>query len=593
MERNITSDLVSWEYAPDASIEYPPAILEELRRLAVEGLVAFGHGGLETGGVLYGGRDGNKFRILASANLECEHAFGPGFVLSGNDRSALARLLQAPAGYEAIGWYRTCTRHALGIDKDDLVVFGQFFAAKRSVMLALKPTPWGPCSAAFFVREADGKIVPSKQEFSIKPVELRTSGPGEADPQPQTEPKEKVWPPLTPFPDVPSPVNARFRHWGWLAAVVGLLLILAISAFAVYHRPHHSRQLALRAFAISPSLVRIEWDRNSVPVADGVSGSLQILDGDSVKTIPLDTDQLRQSSVIYSQQSREIMVSLRVEPRGPATATAEESIVFSEGAEQAVAPEVADALRQSIISNGSRTDAAAPAPPAGLQPPINPVEQSPPGPPTVEQQAVGKSSAEEPPIAAPPERGASVRPPKKFQPSFPSPKKGPALIPLLPAAPPAQAGSVQPPLPDMPPGVHSNSYYSELRSSAEKSLIKPSPLVGTWRWKTYLPISACCEVNFLELQISSNEGVLHGHLVGRFRVRPDMARVASFRPPPTLNPDLEFAGKPPAGGKIAFPFRTSSYAGEIDLTPAGEQLVVLVKIGREDVFNEGLDRVKE
>ena len=90
--------MASWEAADGLTVEYSPAVVEEVRRLAVDGFMAFGHGGLEVGGVLYGAREGHRVSVLASAELPCEHAFGPGFVLSENDRQALTRSWHEAAG---------------------------------------------------------------------------------------------------------------------------------------------------------------------------------------------------------------------------------------------------------------------------------------------------------------------------------------------------------------------------------------------------------------------------------------------------------------------------------------------------------------
>ena len=62
-------------------IEYAVPVLEEICAEAVEGLYRFRHGGVEIGGVLFGEADNGLVRILAYRPLECEHAFGPRFVL--------------------------------------------------------------------------------------------------------------------------------------------------------------------------------------------------------------------------------------------------------------------------------------------------------------------------------------------------------------------------------------------------------------------------------------------------------------------------------------------------------------------------------
>ena len=159
MESYNTIELSRLEYADDDAIEFAPAVLEDLRRVG-SGFIAFGHGGLEIGGVLYGLRDGDRLNILAFAVLECEHALGPGFVLSAKDRGSDRTVVEAAGGLETVGWFRSHTRSGLTLDESDRERFGRYFGEVRSAGLVLKPTHWGPAEAAFFVRETGGEIFP-------------------------------------------------------------------------------------------------------------------------------------------------------------------------------------------------------------------------------------------------------------------------------------------------------------------------------------------------------------------------------------------------------------------------------------------------
>ena len=64
-----TADTVSVDFGNGSTVEYTNELLEALRRLAVAGLVAFGRGGLEIGGVLYGRRDGGRLTIHGFGSL--------------------------------------------------------------------------------------------------------------------------------------------------------------------------------------------------------------------------------------------------------------------------------------------------------------------------------------------------------------------------------------------------------------------------------------------------------------------------------------------------------------------------------------------
>ena len=84
------------------AVQYSAGVLEEVRRLAVDGFNALSHGGVETGGILYGIREADCIRVLSFAELLCEHASGPRFVLSEKDRSVLTGLLQPPDEFETV-----------------------------------------------------------------------------------------------------------------------------------------------------------------------------------------------------------------------------------------------------------------------------------------------------------------------------------------------------------------------------------------------------------------------------------------------------------------------------------------------------------
>jgi hypothetical protein len=88
-----------WQLDPDVKtwripqcpfvIECSSAALEPVHReVAV---------GSEVGGVLFGIHEPGHIRILACRPLPCEHAMGPGFVLSKRDEKRLAQLVSAPA----------------------------------------------------------------------------------------------------------------------------------------------------------------------------------------------------------------------------------------------------------------------------------------------------------------------------------------------------------------------------------------------------------------------------------------------------------------------------------------------------------------
>lgn len=334
MQENIVSGLTAWEFADGATAECAAAVLEDLRRMAVEGFNAFGHGGLEIGGVLYGVREGDRLSIQAAAELPCEHALGPGFALSDTDRRALGNLLQAPAGLQCVGWYRSHTRNGLDLDAGDRDLFEAVFAERRSAGLVLKPTRWGPSTAALYARRTDGEILSSSPGNVLIEPPGKSAGEAEEPVRVESPPAPAAalppawvdtlaWPDADAYAaDAPAP---RTRAWLWAGAV--LLVAAAMFTLGYFDWLAPSRKLSLQVHATSPGQVRIEWNRDSLPVAKAEYGTLQIHDGEWEKTIPLDRSQLRSSSIDYVQKSSPMTVNLRVQPRG-AAAVVEESVEF-------------------------------------------------------------------------------------------------------------------------------------------------------------------------------------------------------------------------------------------------------------------------
>ncbi len=381
-----TSENGVWLTEEGITIGYSLVVLDEIRRLSVDGLNLFAHGGLEVGGVLYGLRDGNRISVTSFAEAPCEHALGPGFVLSERDREKFAALLEAPSGSEPVGWYRTHTRSGLDLDRHDCTLFEQFFGGARSIGLTVKPTLRGPADAAFFVREPGGEVRPTAaREFLLNPLGLA-----------KDQPESDSLPPVAIVPLIPKPefkpevstaeiqaskdaVHGRSRAkrklFLWVAsAVVALCCVLAVSVYW----PRPPLRLGLNVRAVMPGQLRIEWDRSSPTIQEGESALLRIVDGNVAETTLLDGNQLRTSgSLMYTQHTDHISVRFRVNaPRG---VRAEEVIDFigplapapPEAApppEPAVAPETATSspAPQSALVRNERERDQRPLPPTDV-----------------------------------------------------------------------------------------------------------------------------------------------------------------------------------------------------------------------------------
>ncbi len=136
--------LAVWQ-APGCAwtVEYPPALMERVRRHVLEAFFAVPRVGAEAGGVLYGAHEGACVRITAFRPLECEHRSGPSFTLSPADHARFAELVAATSGAgAAVGWYHSHTRAEICLTPEDLELHQRYFPEPWQVALVLRPGPW-------------------------------------------------------------------------------------------------------------------------------------------------------------------------------------------------------------------------------------------------------------------------------------------------------------------------------------------------------------------------------------------------------------------------------------------------------------------
>jgi proteasome lid subunit RPN8/RPN11 len=323
LETSDRLDTGIWESGSGIEVEYSLDVLDRLRRISVDGHNAFVHGGKEIGGIVYGVREGERIKVLSSAELDCEHALGPRFLLSAADSEAFTALLRPRDELEAVGWFRSHTRGGLDLDSSDRDLFDRYFAQPLSIALILKPTHWGPATAAFFIRDAAGEIVPAAaQEFAVAP--MKTAPPAA---QPVLEAPSVPAPPkvITPVLPIRPPARPAVpRIWIWALCALALFAVVVGFGYALRPSPH----MDLQAYSVAPGQVRIGWNHGSRGLPDGTSGLLQILDGGSVTRFPMDAARLRSGSVTYVQKTEHVTVRLKVDPRSSGAAPIEDSIEF-------------------------------------------------------------------------------------------------------------------------------------------------------------------------------------------------------------------------------------------------------------------------
>lgn len=377
---HVHSERRTWSVEDHAiRIEYSVEVLEEICADAVDGLYRFRHGGMEIGGVLFGEAAGDLIRLLAYRPLECEHAFGPRFVLSDRDRANLKELLYAPRrqpelrGLEPVGWYHSHTRSGIELSPRDLEIYDSYFPQRWQIALVVRPDQYGPARGGFFFRERDNTVRPdsSYEEFVTLPrrhgppreaalaavapeeppeaEELLPGGPAPAA-HPEPQPEEAVAAPAPAreqrAPEIPSfarTLPRSGRRWLGAVAAIALAAAAAIGVEQYYNLSAPPQPLSLWVADMGGQLL-IEWDRTAKPIRDAKSAALEIQDGKALVSMPLTGEQLREGSVDYVRRADIVDVRLRVVLRGR---TMEESIRFvGPPVRRGPGPEEADLTRQ-------------------------------------------------------------------------------------------------------------------------------------------------------------------------------------------------------------------------------------------------------
>jgi proteasome lid subunit RPN8/RPN11 len=326
-----TAEPLVWSVSGHAlSIEYLPNVLEEIRAYTTDGFNRIRHGGIEVGGILLGARDGDRIRIQGWRALDCEHAGGPGFVLSEKDETTLKTLIKESgkdpklSGVEPVGWFHSHTRSGVFLSDSDLGIYERHFPQPWQIAMVIRPSQLGPAEVGFFFREQDGKInsQASYGTFTVDPLLPPVASP-KPDPEPvsipQAQPETRATPAfkraalkslLTPR----SAPGAKDKWWWWLATSI-VLAALGIGVLTgVFHEPGTSGgnpAMNLRAYDHAGQ-VRIEWNRSAAPVLSARKASLFITDGDQALETEVSPDLLHHGSMVYQRKTSNVEIRLWV-----------------------------------------------------------------------------------------------------------------------------------------------------------------------------------------------------------------------------------------------------------------------------------------
>ncbi|MBS1874495.1 MAG: hypothetical protein JSU00_14865 [Acidobacteria bacterium] len=312
-------------------INYAPAVLDDIREYVTAGFNRVADGGVETGGVLFGKRDGRVIAVTAIRAAALSQSGGPAFVVEGDEdvaeferTIALHRTDAALAGTEPVGWFLSHARDSLVLRPADREIFRRFFPEPWQVVLVVRPGLIGALRAATIGRSGkDPEVV--LNAFNIRqlraaaahahggggfwpsaggvtPVKVISSEPATAAPvlassaalEPLPRPVEAA---LAPVPGElqprtqaeAAPRRAKTQALQQVLAIVGVLG--AAAAGFLYLRAHGSDPIGLQAYQ-KDGVLRIEWNVGSRSVARATTAKLEIADGETATVRDLNKTDL-------------------------------------------------------------------------------------------------------------------------------------------------------------------------------------------------------------------------------------------------------------------------------------------------------------
>lgn len=203
------------------TVTYSLAVFHDIDFQVSEGFRRIPHGGVETGGLLFGRLEQSagklSVQVEAFRPIDCEHASGPSFNLSERDLAmlreqlALSKLDPELHGLEVLGWFVAHTRSPLEMNDREAALFAQLFPGPGRMLMLVKPERFQATRFGFILRGLDGSVAPDAAANAIiLPLPGRAGraaqGPAASIPAPaQSMPPASAQPaaPPKPLPAVP------------------------------------------------------------------------------------------------------------------------------------------------------------------------------------------------------------------------------------------------------------------------------------------------------------------------------------------------------------------------------------------------------
>lgn len=255
--------------------------------------------------------------------------------VKGTIANSVAELTPERRGF-LMGYYRTETAEDFRLNASDLSLVDTCFQEPYQVVLMIHPSEGGAPKATFFLHGEDGRMVDFVfLKFALDPLLLamveRNRKPKSnraAIEGPIAFPASKQLPPGA-VVERRKPGFALIAGTLFFAAAVAAALILLLGPWhprlwLANSDPSLSVPSAPNVAQPSPRTVmglhaarqngdlEVTWDRGSAPIAAARYAVISVEDGDSKRSIFLDSAQLRSGSLLYSPTSDQVLIDLKV-----------------------------------------------------------------------------------------------------------------------------------------------------------------------------------------------------------------------------------------------------------------------------------------
>jgi len=310
--------LETWRSPDDVFvIHYPAPLLEEIRADIMMAMHGPGRGGIETGGILLGGRDeAGEFVLEGWRPIRCEHSRGSSFQLSPRDVAALSCQVEGLSGGGTggvVGWYVAHFRGALGLRTEELDLHGRVFPQQASLFVTIAPEKFGDAAIRFYLiqsgPEPSATAVPGL--LRLAPAPGLTAAPAE----------ERLSGPRLVRTRGASPLR-----WLWPVAAAMALVVGSVIGWQVWSARQPKSEAA--AAVIPPSGDPVEvFTLHVEPVGDRLeisweppeagagnfTATLTVVDQDRAFVRPLTPSELALGRIRYTRPTTGIRVSLLLE----------------------------------------------------------------------------------------------------------------------------------------------------------------------------------------------------------------------------------------------------------------------------------------